>query len=230
MNQQGGQSMKNKSIDLGTPLARRSALTALAVTGASIAGAAVLKPGVAAAADDPAVDVGPRTPADVQRLFTAFLAAKSAANVDKTMAFFSRSDTTYWDATAGFDFPDWQTLKGVFAHYMPMWTSAARSYQSGLLGDNTGAALFFTNTAQEFGHEIRGISVVDIRDGKFVRWIDYWDGRHFGVANLVGFKSPPSQFPQDFGWSKPGERIGEVEERGIEAHGQLAERALRRRG
>ncbi len=145
------------------------------------------------------------TPAGVQRLFASFLAAKSSHNVDRTMAFFSRSDITYWDATAGFEFPDWATLKGVFEHYMPKWGPAARSYSTNLLGDNTGAALFFTNTPEEFGAEIRGISVVDIRDGKFVRWIDYWDGRHYGIAALKGFRSPPSKFPHDFGWSKPGE-------------------------
>jgi hypothetical protein len=86
-----------------------------------------------------------------------------------------------------------------------MWGPAAHSYQTNLLGGNTGAALFFTNTPQEFGREIRGISVVDIRAGKFVRWIDYWDGRHYGLAALKGFRSPPSKFPRDFGWSRPGE-------------------------
>ncbi len=88
---------------------------------------------------------------------------------------------------------------------MPTWGPAARSYATNLLGDDTGAALFFTNTPEEFGAEIRGISVVDIRDGKFIRWIDYWDGRHYGIAALKGFRSPPSKFPHDFGWSKPGE-------------------------
>lgn len=144
-------------------------------------------------------------PADVQRLFASFLAAKSAANVDETMAFFSRTDITYWDATAGFEFPNWAALKAVYAQYMPKWGPAAHSYETNLLGDNTGAALFFTNTPEEFGQEIRGISVVDIRQGKFVRWIDYWDGRHYGIAALQGFRSPPSKFPQDFGWSLPGE-------------------------
>jgi hypothetical protein len=150
-------------------------------------------------------DMSATAPAEVQRLFASFLAAKSAADVDRTMAFFSRSDTTYWDGTAGFEFPDWTTLKGVFEQSMPTWGPAASSYATNLLGDDTGAALFFTNTPEEFGHEIRGISVVDIRDGKFIRWIDYWDGRHYGLAALKGFRSPPSKFPRDFGWSLPGE-------------------------
>lgn len=185
---------------IDTPISRRSALAGFAAAGATVAGAAALRPSLAAAAGGR----GNTTPVEVQRLFASFLAAKSAANVDETMAFFGR-DITYWDGTAGFDFPDWAALKAVFAQFMPMWGPAAHSYGTGLLGDHTGAALFFTNTPEEFGHEIRGISVVDIRDRKFIRWIDYWDGRHYGLAALKGFRSPPSKFPHDFGWSKPGE-------------------------
>ena len=193
--------MKNNGIAVGRPLSRRSALAGIAGGSAALAGAAVLHPGLAEAAPG----TSDTTPAGVQRLFASFLAAKSAADVNRTMAFFSRSDMTYWDATAGFDFPDWAALKALFAQYMPTWGPDAHSYETNLLGDQTGAALFFTNTPQEFGHEIRGISVVDIRHGKFIRWIDYWDGRHFGIAALKSFRSPPSKFPHDFGWSKPGE-------------------------
>ena len=204
---------------IATPMSRRSALAGFAAAGATIAGAAAFRPSLAAAA----AGEGGATPAEVQRLFASFLAAKSAANVDETMAFFSRRYITYWDATAGFDFPDWAALRAVFEHYMPMWGPAAHSYGTGLLGDNTGAALFFTNTPEEFGHEIRGISVVDIRDRKFVRWIDYWDGRHYGIAALKGFRSPPSKFPHDFGWSKPGEHASGRPKRTVsELAGSLA--------
>ena len=193
--------MKNDDIAIDRSISRRSALAGVAAGGAALAGAWAFHPSLAEAAPG----MSATTPAGVQRLFASFLAAKSAADVDRTMAFFDRSDTTYWDATAGFVFPDWAALKAVFEHYMPTWGPAARSYETNLLGDNTGAALFFTNTPEEFGHEIRGISVVDIRDGKFIRWIDYWDGRHYGIAALEGFRSPPSKFPADFGWSQPGE-------------------------
>ena len=193
--------MKNNDIGIDRPISRRSALGVFAAAGATLAGASAIHPSLAGAAPGRSAT----TPAEVQSLFASFLAAKSAADVDRTMAFFSPSDTTYWDGTAGFAFPDWATLKGVFEQFMPKWGPAARSYETNLLGDNTGAALFFTNTPEEFGHEIRGISVVDIRDGKFIRWIDYWDGRHYGIAALQGFRSPPSKFPHDFGWSKPGE-------------------------
>lgn len=150
------------------------------------------------------------TPADVRRLFASFLAAKSAARVDRLMAFFSPTDATYWDGTAGFAVPDWASVKGLFEQFAPHWGPAARSTASNLLGDMTGAALFFTNTPEEFGHEIRGISVVDIRGGKFVRWIDYWDGRHFGIDALKAFRAPAAKFPHDYGWDKPGERASDT--------------------
>jgi ketosteroid isomerase-like protein len=52
--------------------------------------------------------------------------------------------------------------------------------------------------------------VVDIRDGKFVRWVDYWDGRHFGVAATASLRVPPSQFPADFGESRIGDEAGKT--------------------
>ena len=65
--------------------------------------------------------------------------------------------------------------------------------------------VFFTDTPQQFGHEIRGIAVVDILNGKFVRWVDYWDGHHFGVSATESLRTPPAQFPADFGESRVGE-------------------------
>ena len=121
------------------------------------------------------------------------------------MSFFDRGKTTYVDATLGWKFPTWDSLKALFSKYMPQWPAGARSYQTEVLGDAQGAVMFFTNTPQEFGHEIRGIAVVDIRNGKFARWADYWDGRHFGVSATESLRTPPAQFPADFGESRVGE-------------------------
>jgi len=49
---------------------------------------------------------------------------------------------------------------------------------------------FFTSTPQEFGQEIRGIAVVDIRNGKFVRWVTSGThpprpGEHPGTPELA---------------------------------------------
>ena len=121
------------------------------------------------------------------------------------MSFFDRGNTMYVDATLGWKFPTWDSLKALFSKYMPQWPAGARSYQTEVLGDAQGAVMFFTNTPQEFGHEIRGIAVVDIRNGKFVRWVDYWDGCHFGVSATESLRTPPAQFPADFGESRVGE-------------------------
>jgi hypothetical protein len=144
-------------------------------------------------------------PPDITGLFDAFFAAKSAHSPDRTMSFFDPDNTTYTDGTLGWQFPTWAALKALFVQYMPGWPPAARSYQTRILGDANGAVVFFTNTAEEFGHEIRGLAVVDIRKGKFVRWVDYWDGRHFGVAATASLRTPPAQFPVDFGESKVGD-------------------------
>ena len=37
------------------------------------------------------------------------------------------------------------------------------------------------------------------------RWVDYWDGHHFGVSATESLRTPPAQFPADFGESRVGE-------------------------
>lgn len=82
---------------------------------------------------------------------------------------------------------------------MPSWPAQARSYATDINGDMNGAVVRFTNTPEEFGAEIRGIAVVDIRDGKIVRWVDYWDGRHFGIPATDRLRTPAPSFPTQFG-------------------------------
>jgi hypothetical protein len=52
-----------------------------------------------------------------------------------------------------------------------------------------------------FGAEILVLAAVDIDDkGKITRWVDYWDGRHFGLKLLGQLGgSPEESFPQSFG-------------------------------
>lgn len=164
----------------------------------------------AAAASSPAGADQASTPTAVTALINEYMAAKSSHSPDRTMAFFDKNHTTYVDGTLGWKFPTWNSLKALFDKYMPQWPAGARSYQTEVLGDAQGAVVFFTDTPQEFGHEIRGIAVVDIRHGKFVRWVDYWDGRHYGVAATESLRTPPSQFPSDFGESQVGNSAAPV--------------------
>jgi hypothetical protein len=52
---------------------------------------------------------------------------------------------------------------------------------------------------------MRSIGVVNFERGKVSRWVDYWDGRHFGIANLDSDKNPDDQFPSDWRESIVGE-------------------------
>ena len=149
-------------------------------------------------------------PPGVDSLFRSFFAAKSAHSPDRTMAFFDPGNTTYIDGTLGWVQPTWAALKALYEQYMPTWPPPARFYPTGILGGENGAAVFFTSTPEQSGHEIRAVSVVDIRGGQFIRWIDYWDGRHYGVAATESQRVPASKFPANFGEQKAGQRIPAV--------------------
>jgi len=125
------------------------------------------------------------------------------------MAFFDRGQLFYTDATLGY-LSDWDALRASFAQLMPTWPKTARSYPTRILGDTTSAMVLFTNTPELFGGEIQAIGSVDIRRGKIQRWVDHWDGRHFGSALAASLRVPPDKFPQDFGESTVGERASLV--------------------
>ena len=132
------------------------------------------------------------------RFFQSFFTAKSVHNVDDTMKHFSEEKLTYIDATLGWAFYDHKALKGVFAQYMPKWPASGLSYPTRILGHETSALVAFTDTPELFGGEIRILAAIDIKDGKVVRWIDYWDGRHFGSALAAKMRTPTDKFPTDF--------------------------------
>ena len=215
-------------------VSRRNALASLGVGGAALAVAMTVGPVASASAVGRTVGAGAAgggataAPADVQRLFADFFAAKSAHDVGATMSFFSRDMVEYADGVLGWTFPNWSALEALFQQYMPTWPSAARSYSTEILGGGSGAIVRFTNTPEEFGHEIRGIAVVDIRDGKFVRWVDYWDGRHFGVDATAQLRTPAASFPATFGEAQVGEHASRPADRAITAfatalaHGDVA--------
>jgi hypothetical protein len=81
---------------------------------------------------------------------------------------------------------DWQSQHDIFALFMPKWPAGSGSYPSRIIGDAGSATVFYTDTAGLFGPaEIRAVGVVNFEAGKVVRWIDYWDGRQFGLTNLA---------------------------------------------
>jgi len=130
--------------------------------------------------------------------FHSFFTAKSQHDVDATMDYFSRTTLTYIEATLGWPFYSYEALKGVFVEYMPKWPTSGLSYPTRILGDERSAVVAFTDTPELFGSEIRILAAIDIKDGKIVRWIDYWDSRHFGAELAAKMRTPADKFPSEF--------------------------------
>ncbi len=198
---------------------RRAVLKAATAGGAVIAASGLLPPAAYAASSDPAdqvpgiatrVDASHAT-ARLQEWIIDFFRAKSRADVDGTMAHFARHPFTYIDATVGSAFVTWDSLYQLYATYMPTWPRGAASYPVRVIGDTTSAVVLFTNTAGLFGpSESRSFGVLNFQHGRVTRWVDYWDGRHFGVANLNAVKLPDADFPTDFRESTVGETAAPV--------------------
>ncbi len=149
-------------------------------------------------------DTGPN--AEVIALVTAIFRDKTNRNLDRFTAHFSQRVVTYTDAVLGLQLPDWATLRATFAQLMPTWPATSRSYPTRILGDTNSAMVFFTDSPELFGHEIRAIAPLDFADDKVIREVDYWDGRHFGIAATEALRTPPAGFPTEFGEGKVGER------------------------
>ena len=89
-------------------------------------------------------------------------------------------------------------MTDLFENYMPKWPASGLSYPTRISGDTHSALVAFTDTPELFGGEIRILAAIDFKDGKVVRWIDYWDGRSFGAEMAAKFRTPPDKFPTNF--------------------------------
>ncbi|MDT3439300.1 hypothetical protein [Pseudofrankia sp. BMG5.37] len=194
---------------------RRTLLRGAVLGGTGIATASLLAPGSASAADAgnglvfPGVDVvidSSHATAEVAALVRRYLTSKSAQDLDGWMSFFSRDLITYIDAVVGAGFYNWDSLRASLSQFMSNWPSDGKSYPTRILGDATSAVVFFTDTAGLFGpSEIRAVGIINFRDHKITRQIDYWDGRHFGIANEAALAAYSTGSPTDFGESTVGE-------------------------
>ena len=147
---------------------------------------------------DPPQDVTHATPLLVQRVNSLFR-DKTARDVDRFMSHFSQNPLYYTDATLGWYIPSWAALKAIFAQYMPAWPATARSYATRIIGDENSAIVEFVDSPELFGHEIRAIAAVDFHKGLIVREVDYWDGRHYGIAAAKALRTPDAGFPATYG-------------------------------
>jgi hypothetical protein len=130
--------------------------------------------------------------------FHSYFDAKSRHDVDATMDHFSSTTLTYMDATLGWAALTHEALTAVFGEFMPAWPPSALSYPTRILGNEVSALVAYTDTPELFGGEIRTLAAIDIDDGKIVRWVDYWDGRHFGARQVASPRTPADRFPTDF--------------------------------
>lgn len=143
------------------------------------------------------VDTQSASPDFAARL-NAFFRAKSDHDIERTHAFFHRDLVGYYDATLGWAFPGNETLRRVWEQYMPHWGEGL-SYETRVVGDETGGVVLLTDTPELFGAEIRAIAAVDLADGLIVRWVDYWNGRDFGAELTASMRVADADFPEPFG-------------------------------
>jgi hypothetical protein len=130
--------------------------------------------------------------------FKSYFTAKSEHKPVPTTDHFSEAHLTYIDAALGWPFYSKKGMTDLFEAYMPKWPPAGLSYPTRVSGDTHSALVAFTDTPELFGAEIRILAAIDFKDGKIVRWIDYWDGCSFGAELAAKMRTPPEKFPSNF--------------------------------
>jgi hypothetical protein len=149
-------------------------------------------------------DVSHASP-ETAAFFASFFTAKSRHDVTGTMSHFSPHLVTYTDATLGWNLGGFDAVKQIFATYMPKWAASGKSYPTQILGGPQSALVSFTDTPELFGAELRIFGALDLKDGKIVRWVDYWDSRTIDSAVDAQLRQPPNKFSHDLKEKEVGE-------------------------
>ena len=137
--------------------------------------------------------------------FKSYFTTKSEHKPVPTTDHFSEAHLTYIDAALGWPFYNKKGMTDIFEQYMPKWPPTGLSYPTRISGDTHSALVAFTDTPELFGGEIRILAAVDFKDGKVVRWIDYWDCRSFGAETAAKMRTPPDKFPTNFDYDVASE-------------------------
>ncbi len=136
--------------------------------------------------------------------FRAFFGPKSAHDPKALMDRFAHKDVLYIDATSGGIWPTWDSLNAIFSGFLPKTPPAALSYPLRIYGDGKSAIVAFVDTPELFGRELRILGAVSFdKDGRVIRWMDYWDGRSSGAKNTIG-PNYPTDFHDDVGAATGG--------------------------
>jgi hypothetical protein len=133
----------------------------------------------------------PETAAVLREYFDA----KSRHSVDATMKFFAPDLLTYTDSTWGWPVDDYDALESLFGTYLPKWPASGLSYPVRVLGGPESALVEFIDTKELFGAELRVFGAVDFKDGKIVRWVDYWDSNTVDAALDSQMRTTAAKFP-----------------------------------
>lgn len=139
-----------------------------------------------------------RPTAPLAAILERFFTMKTSCDVDGTMSYFAPDLATYTDATLGWDCNSFQALRNVFEQYMPGWKPPARSYATAILSNDVSALVHMVDTPELFGGELRILAAVDFRDGKIIRWVDYWDAGPYDEQLYAQLRTPGERFPRDF--------------------------------
>jgi hypothetical protein len=140
---------------------------------------------------------GDRPTAPLAATLERFFKTKTSCDVDGTMSYFAPDLATYTDATLGWDSDSFQALRNVWEQYMPGWAPPARSYATGILSNDVSALVHMVDTPELFGGELRILAAIDFRDGKIIRWVDYWDAGPYDEQLYGKFRTPSAHFPRD---------------------------------
>ncbi len=165
----------------------------------------------------PMLDLAHTNP-ETADLMAGYFAAKSAHDAASTAAFFSSDAITYSDAPLGWAMNGKVAIEKAFHAAMPQWRDG-RSYPTAIFGGISGgdgsALVAFTNTPGIVGNELLHIiAAVDVRAGKILRWVDYWDSSSIDQAFRAQVRAPTETFPVTFGEdqvvTKPSGKIADA--------------------
>ncbi|WP_406259898.1 hypothetical protein OH779_01475 [Actinacidiphila glaucinigra] len=67
---------------------------------------------------------------------------------------------------------------------MSTWPDSA-IHQTRVVGENDSAVVFFPDSPELFGRELRGLGAIDFRRGMVVRRVDHRDGRSLTVKGVA---------------------------------------------
>lgn len=152
---------------------------------------------------------------------------KNSHLVSNFLSSFAREMSAYSDATLGWKVPGWQPLHDLLLQYMPNWGDGV-SYPTRILAGRESALIAVTDTPELFGGEIHALACVDFRDGRIVRWIDYWDSTNFPPEVLAAMTAHVQVYPEELG-EREIKRAADprIEAACTQLHGSFAEGATR---